>query len=66
MARCAHCKAPDAPHAWTLTACADGGRKRVRKLCTACDVELNTLALAFLRIRGAAGAIERYRKARGA
>lgn len=61
MARCAHCGAQDAPNEWTLTACADGGRRRVRMLCDPCDAELNAIALRFLRIRGADRKLARYR-----
>lgn len=62
MPRCAHCRGPGGRNTWTLWACADGGRKRVRQLCDRCDVELNALALAFLRIPGAKRALERYRE----
>ena len=60
LRRCAHCRAYGATHQWTLTACADGGRKR--ELCDECDVllRMNAMALRFLRIRGAKRSVETY------
>lgn len=41
---CSHCKAK-LPHAdlarWTVSLCANGGRKRVFYLCNPCDVAIN-------------------------
>ena len=60
--KCAHCRAPGADNEWKLEACADGGTKRVRKLCDACDLELNRLAMTFLRIPQAKAKLAEYAK----
>lgn len=49
-------------HHWTLWACADGNAKRVRYLCDACDLDLNRIAMSFLRIPQAAAKLAEYAK----
>lgn len=60
MSACAHCRAPGADNEWTLWACADGRKKRVRKLCDPCDVELNRTVLFFFNDPAAAEKVARY------
>lgn len=62
--KCAHCGEGKAKHAWTLWACADGGRKRVFRLCEKCDIELNRRVLRFFNDPAAAAKIAAYRKKR--
>lgn len=61
MARCAHCGAPRATYGWTLQACADGRRKRRKRLCGSCDERLNALVLEFFNDPAAAAKLEAYR-----
>lgn len=45
--KCAHCGTPKATYTWNLQACADKRKKRKKKLCLRCDVELNRIVLEF-------------------
>ncbi len=45
--KCAHCHAPNAEHRWSPQLCADGRRKRSKRLCDVCDEALNRLVLEF-------------------
>lgn len=45
--RCDHCGGRGARHDWKLQACADQRRRRVRRLCTTCDLALNRLLLEY-------------------
>lgn len=60
--KCAHCRQPGADNVWDLTACADDGKKRRRRLCDACDLELNRIAMTFLRIPQAKAKLAKYAK----
>ena len=46
--KCAHCAAPNADNLWHAQLCADSRRKRKKRLCDACDVELNRMVLEFM------------------
>ena len=47
--KCAHCHEVEAPHSWTLQACADGRKKRTKYLCEPCDIRLNKLVLNYFK-----------------
>ncbi len=59
--KCAHCGTPKAKWGWTLQACADGGKKRKKKLCDECDIECNRIILEFFRYKDAAEKLAKYR-----
>lgn len=61
MARCAHCGAPRAAYVWNLQACADGRRKRSKRLCGPCDERLNALVLEFFNDPAAGDKLAAYR-----
>jgi hypothetical protein len=63
--RCAHCEALGAANEWTLTACADGGKRRVRVLCDPCDIKANAWALAYFRVPDAPAKLREYASTRG-
>jgi hypothetical protein len=57
---CHHCRLKHGHATWTLRACAEGRKKRVIRLCAACDVDLNRLVLAFANIANVDSIIARY------
>lgn len=59
---CAHCDAKGATNRWTLTACANGGRRRTGYLCDPCDRQANAWVLRFFRVPGAEEKLEAYRQ----
>jgi hypothetical protein len=64
---CSKCKKAVAPKnmaRWDIRLCADGGRKRVFRLCSACDVTLNGYMLRAMGDSRAADKISRYRASR--
>jgi hypothetical protein len=56
--RCHVCDRP-ASHDWTMRPCALGRRMTLR-LCTGCDIWLNSLVLVLRRVRGRKGLMARY------
>lgn len=60
MANC-HC-GEKAVERWTLNLCADGGRKRVLRMCSACDAALNDHVLMLLGDKRRVQKMDRYRK----
>lgn len=46
---CDHCGLRPWTDKWDLTACANGRRKHLVRLCRPCDVELNAITLRFVR-----------------
>lgn len=44
-----------------MQACADGGKKRKKKLCDECDIECNRIILEFFRYKDAAEKLAKYR-----
>jgi len=60
--KCRTCGEPKAPHRWTISACADNGKKRVLYLCDRHDFEMNAHMLAFFHIPGAYEKARRYAK----
>ncbi|NJC36403.1 transcriptional regulator NrdR family protein [Xanthomonas arboricola] len=61
--KCAHCGRPGAANIWHVQACADGRRKRKKRLCDPCDARLNRLVLVFFRDPKAAEKMRKYRAA---
>ena len=64
VVKCRRCKLHPAHDSWTLSACADGNKKREFKLCSQCDVDLNAMVMRFLNVPHAEVKIEKYRKER--
>jgi hypothetical protein len=60
MANC-HC-GEKANTSWTLNLCADNRRKRVLRLCQACDNALNDQVLMLLGDKKRVQKMDRYRK----
>ena len=58
--RCVHCGAT-AAHQWSLRPCAIGSTGWYA-LCTACDIELNGLVMAFLKLPDATERLAKYRE----
>lgn len=58
--KCARCKTPKASNTWTLWVCADGRKRRVRRLCDRCDVRLNALILRYFGDPAASSKIAEY------
>jgi hypothetical protein len=61
--KCAHCGCAGAANTWNLQVCADGRRKRTKRLCDPCDALLNARVLAFFGDPKAAEKMRRYRAA---
>ncbi len=62
--RCAHC-GERATETWRLRPCAIG-RWRTFPMCTACDIELNEIALRFVRHPDADKLLAEYRERKAA
>ena len=60
--KCAHCASSGAKFKWTLTACANSGKKKVGHLCAPCDIKLNKIAMTFLGISDVSGKIKKYKE----
>lgn len=61
--RCRRCGGK-ATEQWMLRPCATG-RKQWHPLCTECDVELNRIAMDFVRLPDADELLAAYRKKKG-
>jgi hypothetical protein len=61
--KCAHCHVPNADRGWYLTACADKRKRRSKRLCNECDVELNRIVLEYFNDPLALEKIEAYKEA---
>jgi hypothetical protein len=59
--KCAHCRTPKAIASWELRACADGGKRRKKWLCSPCDIECNRMMLEFFNDPEAGEKIEAYK-----
>lgn len=62
---CDHCRLRVAAHTWDLRACAAGGEVHRAELCTPCDLELNALALRYVRAPNAEARLADYAAERG-
>ena len=58
--RCQHCRDAWATETFTARMCAENRRKRVVRLCAACDLELNRIVLEFVRVPGLEAKMEAY------
>lgn len=60
MAKCAHCGNKGATNLWHPALCADGRKKRSKRLCDPCDIELNRMVLEFFNYPNAADLMSAY------
>lgn len=58
--RCHHCRRRKVRHTWTLRPCAIGRPTKIR-LCSPCDLQLNSYVVRFMRHPMAAALITAYR-----
>ena len=68
MAQCSHCRGhvPRGTGAnWTITLCANGGRKRKFRLCDPCDQAINRYMLIVMGDKDVNGKMKRYANVRG-
>ena len=68
MPACSHCKGaiPRGMGArWTIRLCADGGRKRVFRLCNPCDIAINRQMLIVMGDKDVNGKMQSYIESRG-